>query len=149
MKKLIRFFDKLEDKVRRRLSHYPILYAVVGGIGTVLFWRGVWHTADYFATVYIVNNGKIVSTIGLPSLIDGLISFLVGLVLLLMTGLFVAAFIGNHIIISGMKGEKKIAEKTEIEIRTEGSAVKKIEEEIALLSKRFENIEKKFDEKKQ
>lgn len=149
MKKIIRFFDKLEDKVRRRFSHYPILYAIVGGIGTVLFWRGVWHFADYLSTVYIVNNGRMISTVNLPSPIDGLISFFVGLILLLMTGLFVSAFIGNHIIISGLKGEKKIAEKTEIEIKTERSSIEKIEEEIHLLSKRFENIEKKLDEKKQ
>jgi len=149
MKKIIKFFDKLEDKVRRWFSHYPILYGIVGGIGTVLFWRGVWHTADYLSIVYIVNNGKTISTVNLPSPIDGMISFLAGLVLLLMTGLFVSAFIGNHIIISGLKGEKKIAEKTEAEVKTEESAVKKIEEEIRLLSKRFENIEKKLDEKKQ
>ena len=45
-RKIVRFFDKLEDKIRGRLSHHPIFYALVGGIGVVLFWRGVWHTAD-------------------------------------------------------------------------------------------------------
>ncbi|MBU2082030.1 hypothetical protein KKH14_01235, partial [Patescibacteria group bacterium] len=44
-----RFFDKLEDKVRSRLSRRPILYAFLSGIGTVLFFRGVWMIADEFS----------------------------------------------------------------------------------------------------
>ena len=69
--KIIKFFDKLEDKVRARLSHYPILYALVGGVGIVLFWRGVWHVAD---------------DMGLGSWT----SIIISLILLLMTGLFVS-----------------------------------------------------------
>ena len=47
-KKIFRFFDKLEDHVRIALSHYPIVYTIIGGFSIVLFWRGVWMTADYF-----------------------------------------------------------------------------------------------------
>ena len=46
-KNIVKFFDKLEDKTRAMLSRMPILYAFVGGIGVVLFWRGVWHTTDF------------------------------------------------------------------------------------------------------
>lgn len=149
MKKIIKFFDKLEDKVRRWLSHFPIFYAIIGGTGIILFWRGIWHLADYLSIVYIVNNGKPVSTIDLPSLIDGVISTFVGLIMLLMTGLFVSSFIGNHIIISGLKGEKKITEKTEAEVKEEESVIKKIHDEIHLLAKRLENIEKKLEDRNQ
>jgi hypothetical protein len=40
------FFDKFEDHIRTHLSRYPIVYTIIGGIAIVLFWRGVWHTAD-------------------------------------------------------------------------------------------------------
>ncbi|MFA6898160.1 MAG: hypothetical protein WC250_01990 [Candidatus Paceibacterota bacterium] len=46
IKKLVRFFDKFEDKNRGLLSRAPIVYAIVGGAAHVLFWRGVWHVAD-------------------------------------------------------------------------------------------------------
>ena len=31
IKKFVDFFDKTEDKIRTKLSHYPILYAFIGG----------------------------------------------------------------------------------------------------------------------
>ena len=52
MKSIIKFFDKIEDKIRGKLSHYPIFYAFIGGVGIVIFWRGVWHTADFFTGSY-------------------------------------------------------------------------------------------------
>ncbi|HLD70863.1 MAG TPA: hypothetical protein VI937_03195 [Negativicutes bacterium] len=121
---LIKFFDKLEDKTRYRLSKLPILYAIIGGIGIVLFWRGVWHTADYLMLryVYVKFEG---SSIDLSEAIwwDGPLSFLIGTVLLLMSGLFVSNFIGNEIIISGLRREKKLAEKTSDEVKTEMGAL--------------------------
>ena len=104
-KKIVRFFDKLEDKIRGKLSHYPILYGFMGGIGIVLFWRGVWHIADD------IN-------------ISSIISILIGSILLLVTGVFVSAFIGNRLIISGLIGEKKLAEKEESEIEAEETQIK-------------------------
>jgi len=92
-----RFFDKLEDKVRGRLSHIPIVYAIIGGAAHVLFWRGVWHLADDYG----------LSSWG---------SIIIGTLVLLGTGLIVASFIGDSIIISGIKHGKKVTEKTEKEV---------------------------------
>ena len=103
VRKMVRFFDKLEDKVRLRLSRQPIVYALVGGVGIVLFWKGVWETAEYF----VILNGPI--------------SIVISVILLLMSGLFVSFFIGDQVIISGIKREKKIAEKTEEEVEQESS----------------------------
>lgn len=98
--KIIKFFDKLEDKIRGKLSHYPILYALVGGTGIVLFWRGIWLTADMFN-------------------LNGPFSIIISMIVLLLSGLFVSFFIGHYIIFSGIKQEKKIEEKEEKEIKEE------------------------------
>ena len=116
-KQLVRFFDQLEDKIRARLSRYPIFYALVGGVGVVLFWKGVWETAAHFSSL------------------DGVASIVWGLVLVIPTGLFVSFFIGDNIILSGRKQEKKLAEQTESELRAELNAIKN-------MSMRIEHIEK-------
>lgn len=92
-----KFFDKLEDKVRARLSHRSIIYALIGGLCTVLFWRGVWHTSDIlmdkggFWGWFLYEPVTIIWTS----------------IILLMTGLFVSNFIGERIVISGLKKRRK------------------------------------------
>jgi hypothetical protein len=149
MKSIIKFFDKLEDKIRGKLSHYPILYAFIGGIGVVVFWRGVWHTADFFTEIIFSFqlNGSI--DIGSLPWWDGPLSLLVGSVLLLSTGLFVFDFIGTQAIISGLKGEKRLEEKTEEEIRTETGVIGEIKEEVKEISERLDEIEGDLEKKEQ
>lgn len=101
LKNTVRFFDHLEDATRFALSRRPILYALVGAIGIVLVWKGVWEMAEAFPALY------------------GPVSFLLGIGVLLLSGLLVSFFIGDSIILSGFKHEKKLAEKTEREVHTE------------------------------
>jgi low affinity Fe/Cu permease len=108
---ILHFFDKLEDKVRHKLSKRPVLYALIGGIAIVLFWRGVWHLADEW---------------GMPAWV----SFVVSVVIMMFTGTFVSFFIGEQILISGMREEKRIDEKTEEEIRGEEGRLAYIRQEI-------------------
>ncbi len=124
-------FYKLENWVRRFLSHYPISYAIIGGIGVVLFWRGVWHTTD-FIMLQVKALQLDPSTINLSNELwwDGPLSLIVGMIIMLVTGLFVSSFIGNEVIMSGLRGEKKFSEKTETEIRTELSAIADIKESL-------------------
>ena len=122
IRKIIRFFDRLEDKVRGKLSHYPILYAFIGGTGIVLFWRGVWHIADDI------------------NMASG-ISFVIGTVILLMTGVFVSEFIGKKLIISGLVGEKKIEEKEEIELETEETQLRNLQNTLNKLEKKLDHME--------
>jgi hypothetical protein len=121
MKSIIKFFDKLEDKVHSRLARLPLIYAFVGGVAIVLFWRAVWHAAD-------------------AADLSWQMSLIVSLIIMLSTGLFVSFFIGDNIILSGLKHEKRLAEKTEEEVQTEKDDLYEIREEIAGLKKDLEEI---------
>ena len=109
---MIKFFDKLEDQIRGFLSRYPIPYAIVGGVGIVLFWRGVWHSADYLM-LYLAAWDSPNPSLDLAEAIwwDGPLSLAIGLLILLFTGVFVSNFIGNEIMLSGLRGQKKLSEK--------------------------------------
>lgn len=124
------FFDKLEDVVRGRLSKHPFVYGFVGGSGVILFWRGIWHTADY-----LEENTEIGAV-----LFSDVGSMLTGIVILLMSGLFVSVFIGDSILISGLKKEKKLTEKTEEEVVEEKKDIEIIEEQISEISAKLEKI---------
>ena len=121
----LKFFDRLEDRIRAHLSRAPILYAIVGGFAIVLFWRGVWHTADL-----IEAGGGVFAP-----LFTGPNSTLLSAAVLLLTGLFVSFFIGDRIILSGLTHEKKIEEKTEAEVRQEGALLHDIYHTINRLEK--------------
>lgn len=121
---IIYFFDKLEDRVRGWLSRVPILYAAIGGVGVILFWRGVWHVTD---------------TID-PS--NGILSVIVGALLLLISGAFVSSLIGNRLILTGIRGEKKLTEMTQEEIETEESQIKSIKNTLLKVEERLGEIEK-------
>lgn len=136
-RQIYRFGDKLEDRVRGKLSHFPISYAFFGGAGVIIFWRGIWHTIDYVVAVMWSQNAEMLT--GFPWW-DGPLSVFIGSVLLLMIGLFVPSFIGNEILISGLKGEKKVAEKTEQEIRADVAINVKLESQISEIQKKLDAL---------
>ena len=142
-KKLYQFGDKLEDKVRAKLSHYPIIYAFVGGSGIIIFWRGIWHLLDYLME-YVQTNGQQMHLVWW----DGVLSITLGASLLLLVGLFVSSFIGNEIVISGLKGEKKLVEMAEQEIEREIMVDTEIQAEIKEITKRLERVQKILENKK-
>lgn len=124
------FFDKLEDIIRGRLSKHPFIYGFVGGSGVIIFWRGVWHSADWLEA----------NTLGGAVLFSNVGSMLFGIVILLMSGLFVSVFIGDSILISGLRHEKKVTEKTEDEVAGERKDIEIIEDHINDISKKLEKI---------
>ena len=122
---VIKFFDKLEDKVRARLSRRPIIYTLIGAFAIVLFWKGVWDTADLFP------------------FLTGPVLIVVSVITLLVTGLFVSFFVGDVILISGLKKEKKLAEKTEAEVETEEDILKELDKDIHRIEGEVHQIKKK------
>lgn len=144
-KKIYNFGDKLEDKVRGKLSHYPIIYAFIGGAGIITFWRGVWRCIDYVMEIILKNSGDIIPHIHWW---DGVLSIALGTSLLLLVGLFVSSFIGNEIILSGLKGEKRIAEKNEDEIKQDLKLDIEIQKEIKDISKRLARIQEILENNK-
>ncbi len=141
-------FHRLSDRIRAYLSHYPKLYALVAGIGIVLFWRGVWHSIDTFHLV--VDHYHTYSTIDSARVIwwDGPVSFVVGCIILYFTGAFVSSFIGNELILSGLRGEKKLNQKTEGEVKSEGNTIAEIKEELSIISSKLEHLEIDGSDKK-
>ena len=86
----------------------------------MLFWKGVWEIAEHHPVL------------------DGAGSMILGTIIMMLTGLFVSFFIGDSIILSGLKHEKKLAEKTEAEVQAEKTNV-------AFVLARLDQIEKKID----
>ncbi len=115
---IIKFFDRFEDAIRSRLSKTPVLYGIIGGTGLVLFWRGVWHITDWL-------------TRNMHPLDSGILSIVIGIIVLLATGLFVSFFIGDSILISGLRHEKKIIEKTEDELSREADVLHDIQSDVS------------------
>ncbi len=140
IKRIVRFFDRLEDKIRGKLSHYPILYAFIGGFGVVLFWRGVWHTTDSFSYYFLAPHTNVLD-LTTHEIIDGPLSLIVGTIILLMTGIFVSAFVGNKLIISGLVGEKKLTEKQEEEIETEEDQIRNLQKTLHRLEEKLDHID--------
>ncbi len=122
IKHIIKELDRLEDHVRHWLSKRPLVYALVAGVGVVLFWRGVWDLAGL--------------------IIGPLVSLLISIVIMLITGTFVSFFIGDQIIISGMKAEKRVDEKTEEEIRKEEGEIAHLDEDMEFLKNQVADIKR-------
>ncbi len=128
--KIVSFFDKLEKRVRGWFARHLILYGLVGGVGIVLFWRGVWVIADVFMPYVLSPNGGWHAAASNPVLLlDGPITLAISIILLLITGLFVSSFIGNEVILSGLRGEKMTTEKTEDEIEEESAELERVKKD--------------------
>lgn len=130
IKKIIRFFDVLEDSLRARFSKHPIFYSIFGGIGVILFWRGVWETADILS-----QRSLFLAYFFYPP-----VQIAISAIGLLLTGLMVSTFIGHRILLSGLRHEKKLEEQTDQLVKEEVITLAHIREEIRSLKKEVEKI---------
>jgi mannitol-specific phosphotransferase system IIBC component len=127
---ILNFFDKFEDRVRGNLSRFPLIYTLIGGISIVLFWRGVWHTADMLQA-----RGGILGFIFYEP-----VNMVLVIIVLLATGLFVSYFIGDTILISGLRQQKKTTEKTKKDIEDEEAELKEMRASIKEIKKEMDEI---------
>jgi hypothetical protein len=144
LRSIYRYFDRLEDRVRGRLSHYPIVYALLGGVGVVLFWRGVWHTTDVITRLFLLRGYRPTAF----DLLDGPLSFVASCVLLLMTGLFVSSFLSGRILTSGLKHEERVSEKTEVKVIEEATELERVEAELEKIEHTIQDIKEDVEERK-
>jgi len=110
-KEIFKYIYHIGTKFRQELSRFPILYAFIGSVGVVLIWRGVWHIADDMK-------------------MSGSMSLVLGVFISIASGLFVSFFVGDKIIIAGIKHEKRTDEKTEEEIKQEEDTLVLIEKDL-------------------
>lgn len=133
---------KLKHKIQNYLSHNPKLYALIVGIGVVLFWRGVWHSADHIHTfISHLSASSSASFVDAPWW-DGPLSFAIGCIVLYFTGAFTSSFIGNELILSGLRGEKKLNQRTETEVQTEIIEISDIKDELEIISRKLALLQK-------
>ncbi len=123
---------RLEARIRGRFSHVPVLYAFIGGSLMILFWRGIWHTADLLEL-----NGGFLGFAFYP-----VTTLFWTVALMIIIGVFIPLFIGDQIIISGLKQEKKLSEKTQKEIREEEVSIDVVNAKIERLSSQIDEIKK-------
>lgn len=129
-KGIIHFLNRIEHRIHSELAHHPVVYAMIGSVGIILLWRGIWRLADEYD-------------------MSSWVSIIIGTVILLVTGLFVSFFIGEGIIISGINEEKRVDEKTEEEIRFQSASriqmQWKLEGMLKEIDRRLERLERKFE----
>lgn len=127
---IVKFFDKLEDRIRHGLSKHPIIYALIGAFAIVLFWSGIER---------LVSSSDIFTPWA---------SVIISVLIMLLTGTLVSFFIGEQLLISGLKEEKKTDEKTEDEIRMESRRLEKVIEDIREIRKDVVVIKKMISKNK-
>jgi hypothetical protein len=123
MKYFTNIFLRIEERARTYFERFPFAHAFLGGIGVVLFWRGVWELADR------INIDPVTSVVG-------------GSLLLGAIGLFLHTFVGNAIIIKNVEKDKQITKKAEHEIAVVEQDVKKEEITLVQLADKIDKLEK-------
>jgi hypothetical protein len=80
----------------------------------------------------------------IPFIRNGAVSIAVGSIILLLSGIFVSDFVGNRIIMTGLKGEKKLAERTEEVFETEEMQIADIQDTMRKVEEDINDIRKEI-----
>jgi hypothetical protein len=131
------YFMRMENHVRSGLARRPILYTLIGGVAIVFFWRGVWHLGDLLEA----QGGILGYIFSAPG------SLIIALVVLLVTGLFVSAFVGDFLAMSGIKHEEKMLKKTEGEVKQDSIEIARVEALLTKLEGEIDEMKEVLDER--
>ena len=135
-------------RIKAWLSHRPVLYALVGGTGVILFWRGIWLTMDYLMAAIRISPAAHDSIDIVNGLWwDGPLSAVLGALILMCTGAFISSLIGNEIIISGLKAEKSLTEKESRIIRSRSMEIEDIRHDIENSIEKLDELEREIESK--
>ncbi len=137
LERIKKYFQNFEFKKRSFLAKHKVFYALLAGTGVVLYWRGIWHFAD------ILESKESIFEI----ILHPLGSIIIGVLILLFAGILVQQFVGNDIIISGIKKEKIDIEKTEKELLKEEEEIKEEHKLIKEIDAHLHKIEKELANK--
>ncbi len=136
-KKILNFFDGLENSIRFHFSRHPVPYSLVAGVFIVLFWKGIEDTAHMF-----------------PSL-SGPVLILISVPVLLLTGVFVSFFVTDGVILSGLRKEQRVVREAQVEIKEEQKEIKqedvllkKVAEKLDEIDREVHQIEARLDKQK-
>ena len=138
----MKILKRTQQRIQTRLSHYPGWYALIVGIGVVLFWRGVWHSVDNLHDAISYFSTESSTSLMFAPWWDGPLSFVSGVLILFITGAFTSSFIGNELILSGLRGERRLNQRTEATMEDEITAISDIQAELSTVSKKLEVLER-------
>lgn len=130
-------------KTKAWLSHRPFLYALLGGTGVVLFWRGVWLTTDFLMLTKFASLSYGSIEAGGVLWWDGPLSLLLGIVILSSISAFVSSLIGNEMIISGLRAEKSLVDKESRIIKDESVVIEDIRRNLSIIASKLDDLEHK------
>jgi len=127
-------------KIKIWLSHHPYLYALFGGTGVILFWRGTWHTFDFMTE--IATSWPRTNIVAFNSgWWDGPLSLALGAIVLSITGIFISSLVGNEIIIAGLKTEKRLEQKESKIIHDESKEINDIRKVLDQVLTKLDHLE--------
>lgn len=139
--------SKIKNNLKVYLSHRPRIYALIVGIGVVLFWRGVWHSVDLIHFYIDILQNDLSNYESIPWW-DGPLSLIFGIFILNLTSAFTSSFIGNELILSGLRGEERLTKETEKEVKSEENVILEIREELISVTGKIAELEKEMHNKK-
>ena len=124
------------------LSHHPFFYALIGGTGVVLFWRGIWHTMDFLMSyLQPLTTAHTSIDINAGMWRDGPHSLLLGTMILICTKAFVSSLIGNEIIIAGLQEERGFTKKVGKTTQSENRELRTIRQDLGTIITRLDALE--------
>jgi hypothetical protein len=97
---------------------------VISGIGIVMFYRGLWLVLDEYP------------------FFTGWVTLVIATMLLMLSGVFVSQFVSNHVILSGIKRDKKMVEKVGEQLKTDTELTQEVLERVKRIEEKLQSLTK-------